>query len=113
MGSHQRDKGKRGEREAALVWRDIYPDAKRGLQSRTGTDAPDIEGTPWWIEVKTYARHAALRFLERAEADSDGRPALVRLREDGDRRAAILLREETFLGLLQQLNPTTPEVTGD
>ena len=103
MGRSQRTKGQRGERETAVVWRDIYPDAHRGAQSRAGTDAPDIDGTPWWIEVKTYARHACIRHLEQAEGDSDGRPCIVRLRENGDRRAAVLLREDLFLELLERL----------
>jgi hypothetical protein len=103
VGKSQRSKGQRGERETATCWRDVYPDAHRGAQSRSGKDAPDIEGTPWWVECKTYARHACLRHLEQAEADTDGRPCCVRLREDGDKRAAVLLREDLFLELLQRL----------
>lgn len=45
---------------------------------------------------------AAFRHLEQAERDSDGRPALVRLREDGDTRGAVLLREDDFLALLER-----------
>ena len=62
-----------------------------------------MEGTPWWIECKTLARIAALRHLEQAEADTDGRPCIVRLRRDRDTRAAVLLREDLFLELLQRL----------
>lgn len=103
MGRSQRRKGQRGERETAILWRSVYPDARRGSQSRSGKDASDVEGTPWWIECKTLARIAALRHLEQAEADTDGRPCVVRLRKDGDKRAAVLLREELFLELLQRL----------
>jgi hypothetical protein len=103
VGKSQRRKGQRGEREAASAWRVVYPDARRGSQSRSGRDSADVEGTPWWLEVKTLARIAALRHLEQAEAATDGRPCVVRLRKDGDKRAAILLREELFLELLQRL----------
>lgn len=103
MGRASRTKGQRGEREAASAWRVVYHDARRGSQSRSGKDSSDVEGTPWWIECKTLARIAALRHLEQAEADTDGRPCVVRLREDRDKRAAILLREELFLEILQRL----------
>lgn len=103
MGKSQRRKGQRGERETAALWRVVYPDARRGSQSRSGRDSADVEGTPLWVECKTLARIAALRHLEQAEADTDGRPCVVRLREDGDKRAAVLLREELFLELLQRL----------
>lgn len=100
MGKSQRRKGQRGERETAILWRSVYPDARRGSQSRSGRDASDVEGTPWWIECKTLARIAAFRYLAQAEADTDGRPCVVRLREDGDKRAAILLREDLFLEIM-------------
>lgn len=61
-----------------------------------------MEDTPWWIECKTMARIGAFRHLDQAEADTDGRPVLVRLREDGDTRGAILIREDDFLALLRQ-----------
>ena len=103
MGKSQRRKGQRGERETAILWRSVYPDARRGSQSRSGRDAADVEGTPLWVECKTLARIAAMRHLEQAEAATDGRPCVVRLREDRNKRAAILLREELFLELLQRL----------
>jgi hypothetical protein len=103
MGRSQRSKGQRGEREAASAWRVVYPDARRGSQSRSGRDSADVEGTPWWLEVKTLARIAAIRHLEQAEAATDGRPCVVRLREDRDRQAVVLLREELFLEILARL----------
>lgn len=100
MGRSQRSKGQRGEREAASAWRVVYPDARRGSQSRSGKDASDVEGTPWWIECKTLARIQVLKHLDQAEADTDGRPCVVRLRRDGDTRAVVLLREELLLEIL-------------
>lgn len=100
-GGRARRKGQRGEREFAERLRPIYPDARRGSQSRSGKDACDVEDTPWWVECKTYARMAVFRHLDQAEADTDGRPVLIRLREDGDTRAAVLVREDVFLDLLR------------
>lgn len=100
MGSRSRRKGQRGEREAAHHLQALYPDARRGRQDRSGRDAPDVDGTPWWVKCKTLARHACLRHLEQAERDTDGRPPLVWLREDGDTRPAVLMRADTLMGLL-------------
>ena len=43
------------------------------------------------MEVKRRARFAVLRHLEQASEDTDGRPPVVWLREDGNRRWAVLL----------------------
>lgn len=101
-GRGRRRKGQRGEREFGDRLKTLYPDARRGAQSRSGRDACDVEGTPFWVECKTLARIAAFRHLEQAERDSDGRPALVRLREDGDPVGAVLVREDDFLALLER-----------
>lgn len=53
-------KGKRGEREAAHLWRRWYPDACRSFgQSRVGYEQPDLIGGPevdFYIEVKLRAK---------------------------------------------------------
>lgn len=83
MGKQQRSKGQRGEREAAKALQALWPDAKRGLgQARSGGDVPDVDGTPFWCEVKRRQSIAALRYLEQADAATDGRPPLVLMRED-------------------------------
>lgn len=100
MSRRQRDKGCRGEREFAARLTPIFPEARRGAQARSGRDGCDVEGTSWWVECKTLHRISAFRHLEQAERDTDGRPVLVRLREDGDTRGAVLVREDVFLELL-------------
>lgn len=64
----------------------LFPDARRGAaQSRYGTDAADVEGTPYWIEVKRVKRNEAPRAaLRQATADTDGRPPVVFSRCNGD-----------------------------
>lgn len=47
-----RQKGHAFERWCAIQLRDIFPEAKRGLQGRGGAEAPDVDGTGWWIETK-------------------------------------------------------------
>lgn len=90
-GRRSRNKGKRGEREALKLLASLVPawapTLRRGWQSRSGTDQCDIEGTPYWIEVKRLRRvtpGARLRAMRQAVAASDGRPSLVLSRSDGD-----------------------------
>ncbi len=53
-GKKSRDKGMRGQREVAQILREAFPewDPHSGAQYRKGTDNCDVEGTPYWIEVK-------------------------------------------------------------
>lgn len=51
-GRRNRRKGKSYERDVANALKPIYPDARRLYgQSRKGHDAPDVGGTPFWIEA--------------------------------------------------------------
>lgn len=91
----------------ALV--DVYPGARRATQWRGGRqEGCDVEDTPWWVEVRRRTAHACLRHLEQAEEESDGRPALVWLREDGDTRPAVLMRADVLLPLLARLAELEP-----
>ena len=100
-GRASRAKGQVGERELCQILAEVWPEARRGLQARNGNEVPDVEGTPLWLEVKTYASHAALRHLEQAERDTDGRPAIVALRESGSPSWALLLRLQDLPRLLE------------
>jgi len=52
-GKTNRTSGHTMERQTAILLRDTFPDAKRGYQSRGGTSAaPDVDGTPFYIECK-------------------------------------------------------------
>jgi hypothetical protein len=57
MGKLSRTKGKVFEQFVAKALREIYGDGvKRGWQAREGDDAPDIEGTPFWVECKHHKK---------------------------------------------------------
>lgn len=109
MSKASRDKGQRGEREAATRLGSLFPGATRGLgQARDGSNAADVEGTPFWVEVKSVARIAAMRFLEQADAATDGRPPLVLMKEcrRGRRgRWVAMLDLDTLLAMLEKLPP--------
>lgn len=82
MGLYQRMKGKRVERAVAELIRRVFPDAKRGWQSRSGRDACDIDGTPYWIEVKGGKCPNPRAALKQAIADTDGRTPVVIVKDD-------------------------------
>lgn len=51
QGKKNREKGKRYERNCAKALKEVFPNARRLFgQARKGCDAPDIGGTPYWIE---------------------------------------------------------------
>lgn len=102
MTAASRRKGASGEREAAALLRHIWPRARRGFQTRDGADQPDVDGTPWWVEVKRAKRIqwvAALRqALHAISRGKDRRPPLVVGREDGG-EWLVMLRLDDFLAL--------------
>jgi hypothetical protein len=52
-GKGARAKGATFERDVAILLRRVWPAAKRGLgQARQGREVPDVDGTPYWIELK-------------------------------------------------------------
>ncbi len=53
IGKMARRKGASFEREIADMLRDVWAGAKRGLgQARSAKEVCDVEGTPWWLELK-------------------------------------------------------------
>jgi hypothetical protein len=83
-GKGARAKGATFEREVAERLRRVWPGAKRGLgQARQGREVPDIDGTPYWIELKhRKARPQIQAAWQQALDDSAGdavpRPGPVR-----------------------------------
>lgn len=86
-----RRKGHDFERDIAAALRPIWPEARRGAQSRAGTDAPDVDGTPYWIECKRGRRPSIPAACKQALAATDGRPVVVIVKDD--RKPAIVLRQ--------------------
>lgn len=82
MGKASREKGKRGEREVVKALRIAGFDCRRGWQSRQGTDEADVEGTPYWIEVKRHRKVNIRSAYNQGSEDTDGRPVVVIWRDD-------------------------------
>jgi hypothetical protein len=104
MSAMQRRKGASYEREVANRLRAQYPEARRGLsQPRNGSEVPDVEGCPWWVEAKHRQRVNVRAALEQAEADraqaGSELPPLAVCRDNG-RRDLVALYLDDFLALL-------------
>jgi len=71
MGAHSKRKGKAGEREVAAQLRHIWPDARRGIQSRGGgAEIPDVEVPCFHVEVKRQSRPNIPAAVRQAMADA-------------------------------------------
>ena len=82
-GRASRAKGASFERKVAEVFREIYPEARRGYQRRSGSDEPDVAGTPWWIECKVgKGTPQVYRAWWQAMEATDGRACMVVHKQD-------------------------------
>lgn len=99
MGTRSRRKGARGEREVVSLLRGVWGTVKRGLtQARGGGDAADVEGSPFWIEVKIGQRPNIMGAMAQAIEATDGRPPVVFTRRDGE-SWLVTMRSEDWIAL--------------
>ena len=93
MGRMSRNKGKRGEREAAAALREVLGiEARRGVQYQGGPDSPDVVtdlDSQLHIEVKRTERLSLWEALDQAQEDAGDRPAVVLHRKNGRRWVVI------------------------
>jgi hypothetical protein len=106
-GKLSRMKGKVFEREVARDLRAIYGEqVKRGWQAREGTDAPDVENVPYWVECKHHQRvnvRAAVAQARAAVKKSKRElPILVVVKDNGESPLAVV-DWPLFVSLLKQL----------
>lgn len=108
QGRASRDKGKRGEREAALLLQDHGFEAVRAQQFKGGVGSADVacpglERLGLHIEVKNMAKCALPAWLAQAEADAGPvKEPLVLWKKPRDRWIAIL-PADTLLALLRRV----------
>jgi len=101
-GARSRRKGARFEREMVHRFREAMPDdeVERGLQCRSGAEAPDIDCPVFWPELKRGKKpnmRAALR--QAIEAAPDGRLPIAVVRDDRAAPTVTLLLDD-FLDLV-------------
>lgn len=97
MGRHQREKGKRGEREAAAeIARLFKVDARRGRQYSGMDDAPDILTGVHGVhfEVKRTETLSVYKAMEQAVSDAAEKiPVVLHRRDRKDWLAVIRLED--------------------
>lgn len=121
MGRASRDKGKRGEREAAAeLSRVLGIEAARGVQFHGGNDSPDVRTSlpRTHFEVKRVESLQLYPALAQAEADAGTNTPVVLHRRNGKPWVCVVklddlpkLAEVVFLQLAS-LGQTTPEADG-
>lgn len=104
-GRHSRTKGHQYERELARRFRAIFPDARRGLQSRMGYQGeavPDVDIPCFWVECKRGARVKYRAAMAQAVRDCPkGKMPVTIIREDRSEATVTMLLED-FLELVAE-----------
>ena len=104
MGALSRQKGLRFEHELVHRFREAMPDAevKRGLQDRSGEEAPDVDIPCFFLEAKHHHRTNIKAALEQAtNASPKGRWPIAVCKDDR-KPAVVAMYLEDFLELLGQ-----------
>lgn len=114
-GSKSRDKGARFERLIVTLLKACFPDAHRGQQAHNPRHA-DVEGTPFRIEAKHYAKltyKIALDALAQAEENgerfADERIPVAVVKEDG-KNPMVLLSLRRFIQMVEKHFYSPPEL---
>lgn len=103
-GAYSRRKGANYERELVHRFREVMPNAeiRRGLQSRSGEEMPDVECPVFWIEAKRGRKPNIRTALRQAEGDAPkGRIPIAVVRDDYQ-PALVALPLEDFLALVRE-----------
>ena len=105
-GKMSRTKGLSFEREIAVAFRPLFPDAKRLFENRDG-QGYDLENTGRLrIQCKRYRAYASLTKIDEARGEDDTIPLLV---TKGDRKETLvalplsdfieILKDPTYVGV--------------
>jgi hypothetical protein len=100
MGRMQRTKGATFERLIANRLKEFFPSARRGIgQARSAKEVCDVEGTPYWMELKHHVRVNIQAAWRQAIAQRDDRePVVISKNNNEEPLATISL--ELFLKLI-------------
>ena len=105
MGKMSRDKGKVGEREAALLLRGHGFEARRGAQFQGGPDSPDVvHSIPnVHLEVKRCEQFNLYAAVEQARDDKRASEIPVVLHRRNHREWMAILPADDFLRIMRVL----------
>jgi len=107
MGKYQRDKGKRGEREAARALSDLLGlPVTRSQQYKGAAGSADLAGVPGaHFEVKRTERLSLYKALEQAEADA-GEDCPILLHRQSHKRWVVAVYLKDLLRLAALVTDT-------
>ena len=103
-GLRSRRKGAAWERALVRMFREVMPRAeiRRGLQSRSGQEVPDIEVPCLWIEAKRHRRTNIKAALRQAMETSPKGRWPVAVCKDDHQPAVVAMQLEDFLDLVAE-----------
>lgn len=115
MGRASRDKGKRGEREAAAELGQLLGvSGRRGVQYHGGPDSPDVvlEGVAIHVEAKRTERLALYAAVEQAASDApEGSVPIVWHRANG-RDSVVIVRTADLVRLAGEVSRARQAAAG-
>lgn len=101
-GKGRRLKGGAGQREVAALLSELYPEAHSGYWQHNGGDkCADVEGTPYFIEVKR-GDQTPQSALKQAKTNTDGRTPIAFTRQDHE-KWLVTMEAKDWLSLLKLL----------
>ena len=103
-GLRSRRKGAAFERALVQRFREIMPDAqiRRGLQSRSGEDAADVEVPCFWVEAKHHQRTNVRAAMRQAIADCPPGRWPIAVCKDDRAEPLVTMQLEDFLELVRE-----------
>jgi hypothetical protein len=113
MGRASREKGKRGEREAAAELGAILGvEARRGVQYQGGPDSPDVvlPGVPIHVEAKRTERLSLWAAMEQAKADAPAGSVPVVWHKPNRRGSVIIVETASLQALALALIKSTQAI---
>lgn len=108
MGRMSRQKGKRGEREAAAELGSLLGcDARRGVQFQGGPDSPDVvlDGVNIHVEAKRVEALNLYAAIEQARDDAGGKVPIVWHRRNG-KPSVVIVETSRLVELCNEITKT-------
>lgn len=105
MGRMSKEKGKRGEREIAALFRAYGFQARRSQQYQGGPDSPDIvHNLPGdlYVEVKFRENASPFAALEQASRDAALEDAPIVFMRKSRKPWVVVMHADDFLDLMQR-----------
>lgn len=106
MGRSQRDKGKRGEREAAAELGQLFGvDARRGVQYHGGPDSPDVvlDGVAIHVEAKRTERLTLWPAIDQAKEDAPSGKVPIVWHRPNRRGSVVIVETARLLELAREI----------